>query len=251
MLLSARMRFIVVLVFTFCAVIAAALNLTPVSEASDENSIRTRFFDSIFVNSGGGWLKTGGLYAADGKIAPQVLTDTADGKRASVVILLADQADTSAAYEIKDQDARGWFVYNTLTEHAARTQADLRSFLNSRGIAHQSFWAANMLVAEVDRPLAIELAARSDVALIDSNNPSRWIEDPSIANQQPAASQPDVPNTVEWGVMNVKAPAVWALGFNGGGMVVGGLDTGIRWTHNAIKPKYRGWNGVTADHNFN
>jgi len=25
----------------------------------------------------------------------------------------------------------------------------------------------------------------------------------------------------------------------------------MRWTHNALKPKYRGWNGVTADHNFN
>ena len=31
------------------------------------------------------------------KIAPQVLSDTADGKSASVVILLADQADVSAA----------------------------------------------------------------------------------------------------------------------------------------------------------
>ena len=50
---------------------------------------------------------------------------------------------------------------------------------------------------------------------------------------------------------NVNAPAVWALGFNGQGMVVGDLDTGMRWTHNALKPKYRGWNGVTADHNFN
>jgi hypothetical protein len=34
-------------------------------------------------------------------------------------------------------------------------------------------------------------------------------------------------------------------------MVIGNQDTGMRWTHNAIKGKYRGWNGVTADHNFN
>ena len=25
----------------------------------------------------------------------------------------------------------------------------------------------------------------------------------------------------------------------------------MRWTHNALKPHYRGWNGVTADHNYN
>ena len=28
-------------------------------------------------------------------------------------------------------------------------------------------------------------------------------------------------------------------------------DTGVRWTHNALKPHYRGWNGVTADHDYN
>ena len=41
------------------------------------------------------------------------------------------------------------------------------------------------------------------------------------------------------------------MGFTGQGMVIGDLDTGMRWTHDALKPKYRGWNGVTADHNFN
>ena len=35
------------------------------------------------------------------------------------------------------------------------------------------------------------------------------------------------------------------------GIVVGNQDTGMRWTHNALKPHYRGWNGTTADHNYN
>jgi subtilisin family serine protease len=41
------------------------------------------------------------------------------------------------------------------------------------------------------------------------------------------------------------------MGFTGQGIVIGNEDTGMRWTHNAIKPHYRGWNGVTADHNYN
>ena len=73
------------------------------------------------------------------KIAPEVLAETADGGSASIVILLADQADVSAAHEMKDQDARGWFVYNTLTQHAARTQAALRAELEGRGVSYQSF----------------------------------------------------------------------------------------------------------------
>src|SRR6266446_9531356 len=185
------------------------------------------------------------------KIAPEVLADTADGKSASVVILLADQADVSSAYAMKDQDARGWFVYNTLTQHAAKTQAGLQAFLNARGVGYQSFWVANMIVATVDRKMVESLAARSDVGRIDSNRPARWIEDPEISNFGVTPSNPNVVTTVEWGVNNVNAPSVWAMGFTGQGMVIGDQDTGERWTHNALKPKYRGWNGTTADHNYN
>jgi subtilisin family serine protease len=182
------------------------------------------------------------------KIAPRVLADIAADGTASVVILLADQADLSEAYDMKDQDARGWFVYQTLTQHAARTQAGLREFLTANRASYESFWAANMIVATVDRTLIDKLAARADVARIDSNQPTRWIEDPVISQERLAPAQTDA---VAWGVANVNAPAVWALGFNGAGIVVGDLDTGERWTHNALKPKYRGWNGATADHNYN
>ena len=191
------------------------------------------------------------LVAAGSKITPEVLTETADGKSASVVIFLTDQADVSAAYRMKDQDARGWFVYNTLTQHAARTQVDLKDFLTSHGIAYQSFWAANMMVATVDRNMAQLLAARTDVARISSNKPARWIEKPEVANYEVSPRNPDDPATVEWGVNNVNAPLVWAMGFRGQGIVIGDLDTGMRWSHVALKPQYRGWNGTTADHNFN
>ena len=98
------------------------------------------------------------------KIAARVMVDTTDGKSTSIVIMLADQADVSAAYAMMDQDARGWYVYNTLTEHAARTQVGLQSFLKTEGVTYQSFWAANMIVATANRSLVDKLAARADVA---------------------------------------------------------------------------------------
>ena len=185
------------------------------------------------------------------KIAPRVLSETSDGKSTPVVILLTDQADVSAANSIKDQDARGWYVYNTLTQHAVRTQVDLQAFLKSHGVTYQSFWAANMLVASADRQLIDLLAARADVARVDSNLPTRWIEKPEVAKFGVTSAGSNAPNVVEAGVTNVNAPAVWALGFTGQGMIVGNQDTGMLWDHDALKPKYRGWNGVTADHNFN
>jgi subtilisin family serine protease len=185
------------------------------------------------------------------KIAPQVLAEIAAGENADVVILLADQADVSAAHAMQDHDARGRFVYNTLSQHAERTQADLRRFLDAQGATYQTFWAANMIVAAADSALVESLAARADVARIDSNNPARWIEEPEVADFALTGKSPTAPNAVEWGVDNVNAPSMWAMGYNGTGMVIGNLDTGIRWTHNALKPKYRGWNGLVADHNYN
>jgi subtilisin family serine protease len=52
-------------------------------------------------------------------------------------------------------------------------------------------------------------------------------------------------------LQKIKATNVWSLGYTGSGVVVGGQDTGYEWQHPAIKDKYRGWNGSTADHNYN
>lgn len=129
------------------------------------------------------------------KIAPQVLAETAGGARASVVVFLADQADVRRANDMKDPDARGWFVYATLKEHAERTQAGLRAFLDARGVSFRSYWAANLLIVTADRRLVELLAARGDVARVDSNRPVRGIDDPVVASLRVAPESPDV---VEW-----------------------------------------------------
>ena len=177
------------------------------------------------------------------KIDQKVLLETSGGREASFVIHLSDQADVSSAHGLKNQTVRGRYVADTLKAHAARTQAPLRSMLASRNISYRSFWVANIIVATGDRALVEDVADRSDVKVIESNASSRWIED------EPAAG--DSPDTVEWGVANVRAPEVWATGNTGQGIVIANQDTGMRWTHNALKPHYRGWNGSTADHNYN
>ena len=61
-----------------------------------------------------------------GKIDASVTRDLAGDDSASIVILLKDQANLTAAYGMKDQDARGWYVYNTLRQHAERTRGMTR-----------------------------------------------------------------------------------------------------------------------------
>jgi len=183
-----------------------------------------------------------------GKISNDVLQATANGQETSFIIYLADQADVSAAYSMADEDARGWYVYNTLIQRAALTQAPIIGQLEAAGVSYTSFWAANMIVAEGDRSLVEALAARPDVKVIESNEPSDWIQD---GDAPESTDEGNAVEAIETGLNNVRAPSLWTLGYTGQGIVIANQDTGMRWTHNALRNQYRGWGGTIANSNHN
>src|ERR1041385_8595927 len=186
---------------------------------------------------------------ASAKIAPWVIEHTANAQQAEFIVVLADQADLTRAAEMTTKAAKGRFVRDALWNKAQVTQAPIRQWLRERGIEHRAFYIVNALWVKGDRALAEALAARTDVARIEGN--------PRIQNfrQEPTAvetsSQPNTADTVEPGISYTHAPDVWALGHTGEGVVVASADTGVRWTHNALKPHYRGWDGSVADHDYN
>ena len=192
------------------------------------------------------------------KVSSSVLRDTAGGRTTAIVVYLRDQANLSRAYGMRDQNARGWYVYRTLKAHAARTQAPLRAWLKSRHAPYRSFWAANVIVSRGNRALVNKLAARRDVGSVESGRAVDGLQREALPLRTPLQALEARPATagakaagVEWGVNDVHAPALWSLGYTGQGMVVASADTGVRWTHAALKSHYRGWNGSTADHNYN
>jgi serine protease AprX len=192
------------------------------------------------------------------KISSSVLRDTAGGRTTPIVVYLRDQANLSRAYAMRDQDARGWYVYRTLKAHAARTQAPLRAWLRSRHAPYRSFWAANVIVSRGDRAFVNKLAARHDVRSVESARGVDGLQAEPLPLRTPLQALETGPASagaraagIEWGVNDVHAPALWSLGYTGQGMVVASADTGVRWTHAALESHYRGWNGTTADHDYN
>ena len=189
----------------------------------------------------------GRVAAAPGqKIAPWVMENTANGQQAQFFVVLADQADLSPAANLPTKTEKGRFVYQTLLEKAQNTQQSILQWLSARNIEHQSFYIVNAILVKGDRQTAETLAARPDVARIDGN--------PLIHNDLPQPSAIEQsggrPATIEPGIVYTHAPDVWALGFKGETVVVAGADTGIRWTHEVLKPHYRGWDGTSANHNL-
>jgi serine protease AprX len=182
------------------------------------------------------------------KIAPWVVEHTANGQQAEFFVVLADQADLSPATNLPSKTEKGRFVYQTLLDKARTTQAPILQWLRERSIEHQSFFSVNAILVTGSREVAETLAARPDVARVEGN--------PIIHNNLPQPgtveqSPPGAPATIEPGITYTHAPDVWALGFTGQDIVVASADTGVRWTHNALKPHYRGWDDVNADHDYN
>src|SRR4029079_14411839 len=102
-----------------------------------------------------------------------------------------------------------------------------------------------------------QLATRRDVERIDANPQIKNQFEPQLDEIElretiaAVARATSAPEAIEPGVTFIRAPEVWAQGFTGQGIVVGGADTGVKWDHAALKNQYRGWNGATANHNFN
>ena len=187
--------------------------------------------------------------ATTDKIAPWVMEHTANGQQAEFFVVLADQADLSQAATLHTKTAKGRYVYNTLLNNSQTTQGPIQQWLRERGLEFRSFYIVNAILVKGSREVAETLAGRPDVARIEGN--------PRIQNNLPQPSVVDTPsqfqrpNLIEPGISFTHAPQVWALGDTGQNIVVASADTGVRWTHNALKPHYRGWDGATADHDYN
>jgi serine protease AprX len=170
----------------------------------------------------------------------------AEGGEAQVLVLLRARADLSGADALPTKEAKGRYVYETLRAVAEETQRDLRAALDAQGADYRPFYIVNAIRVRANSALVHSLAARSDVDRILPNPWVKSIPDPLL--QQSAAL---VPQGVEGNITRVNADDVWALGYTGQGVVVAGQDTGYDWDHPALKSQYRGWNGLSADHDYN
>jgi hypothetical protein len=166
----------------------------------------------------------------------QLLLDqfTADGT-ADFVVVFAEQADLSPAYSM-DWDARGEFVYNTLKETAARTQVQAKAYLDSAGLTYQTFIAGNELYVWAGNLTAA--TALADLPEVDHVRATRIAYIDPIIEAEPVT--PAAPDALDWGITDTKADQFWAaFGFQGEGIVVANIDTGVQWNHPALDQAYK------------
>ena len=196
------------------------------------------------VQAAGGW---------ESKVDASVLTEAAVG-RADFIVFMSDKADLGGAAQLSTKAEKGTFVYNALTTKARESQAGVLQVLGAAGAPARSFWIANAIVTKGDLTLIEAVASRSDVRAIYAVGTGR-IDDPinRIAEAPGTPTSTSAVATAGPSIDWVHADEAWALGYRGQGAVVAGADTGVRWTHEALKRQYRGWNAATgtASHDYN
>ncbi len=182
----------------------------------------------------------------ESKVDADVLNALAEAGQTDFFVWMTEKADLSPAANLPTKEAKGQFVFDALRDTAERTQKELRQYLADQGVAYTPFYIANKIyVAAGDLNTVLSIAARPDVAKISANQ--QFQLQPPV-DMQPAADDALV---IEPNLTFVRADDVWALGYDGEGTVLAGNDTGLSWNHPAIINQYRGWDGVTANHNYN
>jgi serine protease AprX len=178
------------------------------------------------------------------KVDPRVLQAATQGET-EFLVYLSSQADLSGAGSLLTKLQKGWYVYHALTSVADRAQKPVIAELESLGVEHHAYWIADMIWVRGTLNIVQLLAGRPDVAHLYAN--------PRVALDAPftEVASSSQPQGVEWNIAKVNAPEVWALGYTGQGVVIGGADTGYAWDQPAIKNQYRGWDGSTVNHDYN
>jgi subtilisin family serine protease len=177
---------------------------------------------------------------------------------AEFLIYMKQQADLSGSSALKTKEEKGQYVYQQLTTTAQATQANVKQTLTQLGAPFQSFWISNTLWATGNLAVVQAVAALPEVAAIHPVGKGGVKLPPpqnsaSTADGSQTPSSPDAVTAAEPGLVKVKAPEAWALGYRGQGVIVAGADTGVRFTHNALRNQYRGWGGTpeSSTHDYN
>jgi subtilisin family serine protease len=181
-----------------------------------------------------------GSAAGAAGVAPAVahaITGARADQLVEVEVILDQQADLSTLKHSGGRHARLEHVVRTLHAVADGRQKGLLQLLQHRHGEGKvgkivPLWIVDGIDVEATPAVIDELARRPEVAEI---RPATSIQAPAAPNTSAAPAGPAEPN-----LSLVNAPAVWALGDTGAGVVVANMDTGVDATQPDLTASFRG-----------
>ena len=166
----------------------------------------------------------------------------------------AEKANLSAYnLEIGQRSA----VITELKTTAKSSQANVLEYLEeqvAKGNAKdlEAFYIVNGIAVTASKEVAEQIAKYSEVVEILPSQKYQLVDEVESNSMKESNATKEALQNLEWNVEQINAPDVWSLGYDGTGVVVANIDTGVQWNHPALKEKYAGYNPETGvvDHTY-
>ncbi|RDW22207.1 hypothetical protein CWR48_00435 [Oceanobacillus arenosus] len=209
-------------------------------------------------------LANGSLHRLDNqeKISQQFLNEfSTNDQQLTFIIKLREQTNTGEVAEIAKEGAersraslqeieevKHEAVISALKDTSNESQQDVLGYLeeqvkagNARNI--RPYYIINGIVVTATKEVAEEVSTYSEVEKILANE-TRYLHETTKTDEN--VSMQNAVQNIEWNIDRVGAPEAWSSGFDGTGVVVATIDSGVDWEHPALKEKYRGYNAETG-----
>jgi subtilisin family serine protease len=187
-------------------------------------------------------------------VEPQILKNLEKASTTNVLVTFR-KSNTEAALArfdslaLSSRNAKLNSLYAILKDHADSVQADVMAMLektrSTKNHDVRQLWiTAELIVRDADKETVEALRNHPDVESLVAEKffPLEPVE---VKEMNPE----DVTPLAQWGVNTVRAETLWNQGNRGEGVVVANIDTGVRYTHTALRSNYRGT--VTGSNNYN
>jgi len=196
------------------------------------------------------------LTAFSGTIQPalqQEMSITFQTDQIPVFIVVQGELDTEwidAATIDMTRAERQEFVVDALKTRAEISQepvlAELETYSSEQVSGIQALWLANSIYCEATPDVIREIAGRNDVILVEKGTyvNSGLIEPVEV--QEPSRIELD--KAITWSVTQINADDVWALGYNGSGVIVAVIDTGTDYNHTDLSSNM--WHDTPAGYHY-
>lgn len=166
-------------------------------------------------------------------------------EKVEVIIQFHDLKLNLSAYRAAwEKSQKGTFIFNALEENTRISQYSVQKWLSNKGISFKSNVLINAILVTLNKSQVFEILQRKEIAFI-YDNPEIFVQ-----NTSHTIENPFLRSASEWGIDKIKAPAVWALGYTGKGIVIGGQDTGYDWKHPDLINAYRGFSKESINHDY-
>jgi len=185
--------------------------------------------------------------ATAAKVDSDIFSALENGQNPDIIVHLPEYEGGMRIQQRLTRSERRVLARKVRGEHNKKYQEKVIEVLENLGVEYKPLWIINgIIVRGVNAEIVEKLQVLPEVTSLEADKEIARIHDPMVHHVE------IIPNkrAVEWGVEIINAPNVWNT-TQGEGITIANIDTGVRYTHQALVKNYRGNTGSGFNHDYN